>query len=407
MAPLPDDVMLVVISRMDIDTFLSCRLLNHKVHDLIDTHINGLTDAVAHATFPTPTRVLDKASDSQNRSVVASLQWLQKLKLQQLAAIMLECPAERSVAAEDPLGDSLRVTITKGWTVLDRFAKIAADVGQLPVESLPVGEVPSSSSTANEQPAIIEIPYLRELETCSRRLQYVETLSLDEIRGYRYLRDNLLREAFGYEQPSPDLLDYGDLVQPGKSLAEPWVFSYLAKLGPQACWNVWWNHRSVPLALNVTLTDDIESAWLTRDSVMRKLERHGIETVDYQISRIMRKMRTTSLGSRRRPTTDEARFLYYGDNLAQLEKQRATLTEEGEPLPERVLGAVPFRQKLDWTSLGPPPRPIIIPALKPHERICPNNIGRREGPNVLPEFRKLYEEWEQGWMERRSWERVG
>lgn len=59
---LHDDVLLVVISSTDIDTFLSMRLLSRKVHGLIDTHIHGLTEAVARTTCPAQIRILSQAN---------------------------------------------------------------------------------------------------------------------------------------------------------------------------------------------------------------------------------------------------------------------------------------------------------------------------------------------------------
>jgi hypothetical protein len=72
---LPDDVLLHIISRTAIDTFLRFRQLSGHVHSLINTHVQGLTQAVAEATCPKQTRILSLHPRPDSGDVKANLSW--------------------------------------------------------------------------------------------------------------------------------------------------------------------------------------------------------------------------------------------------------------------------------------------------------------------------------------------
>lgn len=197
MAVLPDDVFLLIFSNTDIDTFLMLRLLNHKIYALISAHIHGLTQAVAQATFPRQTRILIRQHAQMDLDSEHCLRRLKGLRYHQLAAILLEGGELHSIAAEDPLGDKLRDAVAEGWRVMSRFCQIAREVSLLSPEDIPVREVAQTDGGApgDGEPTIAD--RRRELESCARKLRYIETLPLETLEGYQYIRRELPK-AFGF-----------------------------------------------------------------------------------------------------------------------------------------------------------------------------------------------------------------
>ncbi|OQO02448.1 hypothetical protein B0A48_11975 [Cryoendolithus antarcticus] len=160
MPSLPQDVLLLVISRLDIDSFLNARLLDRATHDLIIRHIRGLVASVAQATFANELGFLAKRSLPADSGASAYLTWLRALRYQYLAAVMLECRgvnAKRDsdlavVSAEDPVGDDARFHFVAGLRVLNEFAVIARAVEVLPQEQLrgDAGSLARTSGSAQD-----------------------------------------------------------------------------------------------------------------------------------------------------------------------------------------------------------------------------------------------------------------
>ena len=191
MLTLPDDVLLVIFSHTHIDTFLALRLLNHSTHSLINTHMRGLTEAVARSTFPAQDRILRNLQDLQSANPLECLQLLKGLRYHQLAAIMLECRETDPISAEDPLGNVLRGQLAQAWQVLQRFAAIAREVESIYSGETHEREVPGTGEISTDPLSVRDLACLREVEICSRRMAHLDTLPLPVFKAYQTLRFDL------------------------------------------------------------------------------------------------------------------------------------------------------------------------------------------------------------------------
>lgn len=236
MAAFPDDVLLVIVSNTDIDTFLSLRLLSRKVHDLIITRIHGLTQAVARTTFPNQTRILLQQAERSEHDYRQPIRWLKDLRYQQLAAILLQCP-KSAIAAEDPLGDEARSTVAEGWKALDHLARIAREVGQIQSDDVPQLSPSLSESWREGTRDAGYVGRLRAQATCLlRRTMYVETMSMRQLRGLDFLHKALEKSVFCLEDIPPGI--------PRSGLTEGleawvWLFAIMAWIGAEPFWDAW------------------------------------------------------------------------------------------------------------------------------------------------------------------------
>ncbi|KAK6440128.1 hypothetical protein LTR95_003647 [Oleoguttula sp. CCFEE 5521] len=171
MPSLPQDVLLLVISRLDIDSFLNARLLDRATHDLIIRHIRGLVASVAQATFADELGFLTRRPLPADSGAPAYLTWLKALRYQYLAAVMLECRhvnAKRDrdlavVSAKDPVGDEARFHFVAGLRVLNQFAVIARAVEVLTQEQLRVDAGSLARKSGSAQSRVEDVHHEREL----------------------------------------------------------------------------------------------------------------------------------------------------------------------------------------------------------------------------------------------------
>src|ERR1051326_3146583 len=101
-----NEVLLIIFSFLDIDTFLSVRLLSRDVNALLSSNSFFLHRSVAASTFP-------KASKTFLQAQEYDLRWLKRLRYKQIAAIILECCSVNTprrlfedtnwILAQDPL----------------------------------------------------------------------------------------------------------------------------------------------------------------------------------------------------------------------------------------------------------------------------------------------------------------
>ena len=408
MASLPDDVLLVVISHTDIDTFLNLRLLNRHLHNLISTHIHGLTERVARATFPKQTRVLMASHDKTDEK--ECLHWLKDLRYHQLAAILLEYSIYRRPAlnsAEDPLGDDLRHSLAKGWRVIESCSRIAVEVEKTPVEPLSRGHG-ASHAAENKAEAAVSSAKSRALETCRRRLQYLEQLQMEEMNALSEVLGALCSCVFGFPVwHNDDDADQGQQDRPGNDQCERWVCSYVLKTGAAPFWACWWGTKATSGHRLHAIKDAVEAAWDECDETTREFEGQMAQVMDIQTKRIRSRIRMKSYPwNGRRPhgakTPESVTRLLHLPSARLLKQQRDRLTAEGESPPLFALEGVPFKQELDARVIGR--TPIVRRPPRNRREVCCGNRFSRPIDSVLLEYKELYEEWERAWTEKQGWE---
>ncbi|KAK4549988.1 hypothetical protein LTR36_002955 [Oleoguttula mirabilis] len=404
MTTLPDDVMLVVLSHTDIDTFLERRLLNRKLHALIKTHIHGLTKAVAQGAFPKQTRILLNGGDSRDPAHAgASLRWLKALRYQQLAAILLERRSLHAISAEDPLGDDLIHQLALGWRVLQRFAEISREVDACPSRDLPLRDLKRSQLAPTERDTAIEIACLRELEICARRIVYVETLPAQALKAYKSLRHReLLKEIFGSPRTPSPAHDDADVKNDHEFIANPWVFSQVAKSGAEVFWRSWWGKVTGSPEDVDSSKLDIEAAWRRKEPLLKTYEAQGILCIDRQLNRIMAHLRRRYKSSHDPPILQSTML---SDNFEPLlvARERQRLTEAGELAPDFVLTGVRIEQTLDWEAFGAKPNVhirVVDEEARRQRRRASGFLVKQ--PVLLPGYEELLTEWDEGWVQRRN-----
>ena len=445
MVVLPDDVLLLFSSNTDIDTFLTLRLLNHKISALINAHIHGLTQAVARATFPGQTRILLPQHTPRDLNGKNCLRWLKGLRLRQLAAIMLEGDDQHPIAAEDPLGDHLRAVATDGWKVIARFASIAHEVSLLPPGEVPVREPAQTHGHSGGSQQSAEADRYRELEICARRLEYVAGLSCEAFFGYRLVR----RWLFQILEKEPSKKDYGDQprtennrgrsyeerkmmkqellsgIETFRQQDEPnsdvWVFSYLAKNGPGVVWDVFGAYATGDRS---TLKTDIESTWALSSRTKRESQLHGVNVMDYQIQDIrrqQRRIRQQRVKQRKSQTT----LLQGVCTAEQIFHQREDLTAQGQRPPSFVFRRIPIKHILsegpgistssskseahERTLLAEPSTEPTHYCPQEEQRVCkpePSFYQHLNSDELLPlvlkQYARLYADWKEAWRKERN-----
>jgi hypothetical protein len=202
---LNDDVLLLIFSYVDIDTFLDLRLLSQSVLALIGSHITFLCRSVARSTFPSGGRILMPPSDG-----IYNIKWLKGLRFKQVAAILLECVSTKSVnqahwiLAEDPLGDPLRAEVAMGLEFTAQLLRIKEEVSA--IHPLGLGPVPdrylareSNMSMWSHPPSYADAyfsPWLVSLSENRRRQKweewkrqdaYCRSVPKSAIRGFQAL----------------------------------------------------------------------------------------------------------------------------------------------------------------------------------------------------------------------------
>lgn len=137
---LPDEVLILIIERCDIDALLQLRLTSRAFRSLIATYESTIVQQVARTTFPGCKLILRPPEDHDLLKSPYNLNWLTGLIPKHLAAIVVDrhrfcgtpLPALDGVPADDEIGDEIRAHIAHGFSILETLSLIAQDVEDTP-----------------------------------------------------------------------------------------------------------------------------------------------------------------------------------------------------------------------------------------------------------------------------------
>ncbi|KAL1638201.1 hypothetical protein SLS56_000009 [Neofusicoccum ribis] len=140
LARLPDEILILIIERCDIDALLALRLTSRAFRSLIATYESTIVQAVARTTFPGCKLILRPPRDHDLLKSPYTLAWLTGLIPKHLAAVVVDrhrycgtpLPALDGIPAEDEIGDEIRDHIAHGFRILETLSLIAQDVEQTP-----------------------------------------------------------------------------------------------------------------------------------------------------------------------------------------------------------------------------------------------------------------------------------
>ncbi|KAF4305483.1 F-box domain cyclin-like protein [Botryosphaeria dothidea] len=159
LARLPEEILLLILERCDIDALLQLRLTSRAFRSLIATYESTIVQAVARTTFPGCKLILRPPEDHDLLKSPYTLEWLTGLIPKHLAAIIVDrhrhcgtpLPALDGIPAEDEIGDEIREHIAHGFRILETLSLIAQDVEETPdskIESKLPPELVSRSAPA-------------------------------------------------------------------------------------------------------------------------------------------------------------------------------------------------------------------------------------------------------------------
>lgn len=140
LARLPEEILLLIVERCDIDALLQLRLVCRAFRSLIATYESTVVQAVARTTFPGCKLILRPPEDHDLLKSPYTLDWLTGLIPKHLAAIVVDrhrycgtpLPALDGIPAEDEIGDEIRDHIAHGFRILETLSLIAQDVEDTP-----------------------------------------------------------------------------------------------------------------------------------------------------------------------------------------------------------------------------------------------------------------------------------
>ena len=115
---LPQDVLVLVLSYLDIWDVFSARLVNKSLQAVLLSSIRTISRQVCLNTFPNDRQLARKPA---NGSGEWDFDWLRDRIPRKLAAILLE-HGERSIPAEAEWGEVARYRVTRGWKVLKQLS---------------------------------------------------------------------------------------------------------------------------------------------------------------------------------------------------------------------------------------------------------------------------------------------
>ncbi|KAK4630250.1 uncharacterized protein CLAFUR5_08041 [Fulvia fulva] len=273
-APLPNDVVLIIISHLDVDTFLDFRLTCHNYHVLISAHINELSGAVARNTFPGQTRIFTEVSNTG----LTHIQWLKSLRYHQLGSILVEQTAPYSyrafpIAANDPAGGYDRDRLAQAWKTFTSLASMEVD-----------SSVQSGTALDNA------------LNLCRKQCEHILTVPYQNSRHLSTLLRLLQKYIIG--EPSPE--------RDAAAMAWQPILAILLQEGPELFWKSWWVSRCASETDRYLIKRTLENAW--RASTAEDLRMLGrrikvLLAVNVRMRKYgMRAMRKHSAGSST-PTT--------------------------------------------------------------------------------------------------------
>ncbi|KAK5689733.1 hypothetical protein LTR97_012732 [Elasticomyces elasticus] len=348
---LPDDVFLAFVSCTDIDTFFTLRQLSRGTQALINTHLIGVSKAVARATFPHQKRIFLQVPAP--RTADRCLHWLRELRSAQVAAILLEHARQvgrgtegpyQPVASEDPLGDDLRTLLTRGCKVSQKMSAIVHQDPGLRHQVVSLGE--------DDEVAFAKHKALRFV-IFAKQMDYIDGLLFDDIRGYKLL-SALLRTALSFRTTSL-LCDFH--VPPLKSLLNAalgieerrWIRIHsdylLMNVGPRLLWAAWWApwslnaiERSVPR--HVLRMGQSISVWTTPQEHSIIICRQQIEDMRVTVNRkMLRTAPNDSIPGSHLPRAEKLRIFHPPETVAVFE-ERERRTLGGEHPPPFIFGNI-------------------------------------------------------------------
>ncbi|KAI9706847.1 MAG: hypothetical protein M1820_004626 [Bogoriella megaspora] len=225
---LPSEVMLLIISHLDIDTFLQTRLICRYFRDLTASRATFLAREVAQVTFLCPGSLVSEAHADDLSS-------LKNLRSKQIAAILQEVRSHYPSSIPENLLDSR--TIATGLQVAARFSQVAEQVNKAPtldgiyVEGLETGKA--------RAPGLYNLYRREEVISCCSII-LASTLSSSELDAYLDL-SYALAEIFCFAKKT-----YSDNCPPchlylskfGRCDAT-WLCWFMYSNGPEFLWRQW------------------------------------------------------------------------------------------------------------------------------------------------------------------------
>lgn len=406
---LSNEITLMIIECLDIDSLLSFRTTCRKYHSLINLHTRSIIPVVAQNTFPSQTRILQAGSGSLDTAPEATICWLKWLRYHQLAAILVERYNPYSIAAEDPLGDDVRSVMAKGWHVIEHLRLIGEQVARLAPCEIPQ-RLPSTESTRGgpspkSEPLVIA-DMQRALETCHRWMKFMQRLTLAEIQGYLHVMTTLLHGIFGFKVSLEWSLDK---IQACESDSAAWVMNRIIELGPRKFWQLFWTSNGAyepgPKVPARSITSYIEDSWSSHQKPIPPWKLDGARAIERVIDVILRKsyrlLRECYPRGKWKKELHSPMASFRGFPQAAFE--RVVRSGLGEPQPTKSFESVAVDQMINWEGLEKDLLPPVKRSKGPKRRsrnevVCRHARREPRRPRVSYEFENLLREWESEWL---------
>ena len=142
---LPQDVLVLVLSYLDIWDVFSARLVNKTLQAVLLSSIRTISRQVCLNTFPDDRQLARKPA---NGSGEWDFDWLRDRIPRKLAALLLE-HGERSIPAEAEWGEVARYRVTRGWKVLQQLSARYREVYEMDEDTLMGHKLMKMGSTSN------------------------------------------------------------------------------------------------------------------------------------------------------------------------------------------------------------------------------------------------------------------
>lgn len=242
---LPDDILILIVSRCCIDELLALNIVHPRLHSIIADYSLTIAPAVARATFPQSERLLRLPEDGSPRN----LAWLQDLIPQQLAAILVDkhrvadkwAHPRYGIPAEDPFGDGLRARVANGWRVLWRLWRVSQEVNSTYMK------ISLKDKLLRPSRSKVESLLSKENTTLEQRIECVKSLPEQHVKDYKLLF-TLLSAGFSTSIANvgdtfePWIFDSGDGIDAQRTVrrGHSWMTWFILSEGPRLFWKQWW-----------------------------------------------------------------------------------------------------------------------------------------------------------------------
>ncbi|KAK5133295.1 hypothetical protein LTR08_008029 [Meristemomyces frigidus] len=304
----------------------------------------------------------------------------------------------------------MRRRLARGWRALQHLAVISREVKLLPPGELPQRVVPRFDATSDDQQTVSGLAYLHEVEICSRRLAYLDTLPAEVIKACKFLRHDLLRKVLYYDKISRVEVDGDTNKVIDDPIAGPWLFSQLVELGAEYFWTRWWGGFNTRYESSGPVCDGLETAWLGQETQIKTIEAHGMICIDRQVHRILARLRRHFIpipGG----ALNQQHAIHECSRMEPLlvARERQKLTDKGEAAPEMVLAGISLGSKLDMGTFGRTMERRTRAEVEEARR----QRRRQSGPGgpgelkLLPGFGTLFSDWSDDALRRSGHFRTG